>query len=152
MITFDSFLYESVGCKVVKSEFDLGICLIIESAEPIEYISKIMGIPPSRSIKKGESRFVFTSKADNNIWMFRKRFKKPTGFSACLQQFFEEIPEFDSRISELMHWGTCALRISVVSVFGQIGLSLSPKDIGLLNQLEIPVEISVFSYGNCVNS
>lgn len=137
---------------MIKSEFDLAICLIIESAEPIEYISKIMGIHPSRSINKGESRFSFIRKADNNIWMFRKRYKQPARFSECLQQFFEEIPERKSSICEVKQLGTCTLRISIISVFGQIGFSLSERDIRLLNQLEIPLEISIFSFGNCDNS
>ena len=41
--------------------------------------------------------------------------------------------------------------LSVVSLYAQIGFTLSPSDLDLLNKLDVAVEMSVFSWGGCVD-
>lgn len=137
---------------MMDSEFDLAICLIIKTDEKIESISKIMEIAPSGSIAKGESRFDFLPKANENIWALRKRYKQQSDIGASIREFLRGIPGFEKKIREANQHGKCTLRISIVSLWGQIAFSLPPDELHLLSELGIPFEVSIFSYGNCIDT
>lgn len=134
---------------MMDTEFDLAICLIIKTDEKIESISKIMEIVPSGSIIKGQSRFDFLPKVNENIWVLRKRYKQQSDIGTSMRDFLGGIPEFEKKIQEVNKHGICTLRISIVSLWGQIAFSLSPDELHLLSKLGIPFEVSIFSYGNC---
>lgn len=135
----------------MKTEFDLAISFIVKTSEPIEVVSLDMGITPTGSLKKGEAQHSFQPKAENNTWWFRERYERQANIGISLQKFFANIPEFMPKVHKVMQYANCVLRISVVSVYGQIWFSLSPKDIQLLSQIDVPVEVSIFSYGDCVD-
>lgn len=136
----------------MESTFDATVCLIFKTAYPIESISAIMEIEPTGTIRQGESRFAFIPKADKNVWTLRKRYIQQSDIGACLQDYFESIPGFKEKICEVNQYGICTLRLSIISLWGQIAFSLSSNDLQFLSQLGIPFEVSIFSYGQCVDN
>ena len=50
---------------------------------------------------------------------------------------------------KLIKNGSMRIRLSLISLYGQLNYTLAPEDIAFLNDLHIPLEISVFSYGGC---
>ncbi|MGM9602720.1 MAG: hypothetical protein ACI3W5_14200 [Faecousia sp.] len=94
---------------------------------------------------------VFTNDS-SYVWTLSKRFQKCTDIDTNLSEFLECIPDYHKFVQRLKQYGECVVRISVVSTFGQFGFSIAPSDIGILNQLNIPLEITVFSYGECIDS
>lgn len=136
---------------MMESQFDLTVGLIIKTSEPLEFITEIMGVFPTKSLRKGEGYFSFSEEVDNNIWIMRECYKERADIGSCLQDYFEHIPDYFHRINQVKRYGVCTFRISIVSIYGQIGFSLSKKDLLLLNQLNIPCEVSIFSYGNCID-
>ena len=134
----------------MKNTFNLSVALIIKTSEPLELISQIMGVMPTGCLEKGESIHSFQPKADKNTWWLKESYGRKTDLGASLQNYFESIPRFIEKIDQIKQIATCALRISVVSIYGQIYFSLSPRDTELLSQIGIPFEVSIFSYGDCI--
>ena len=128
-------------------EFQTSIVIIIKSSEPIDVISEKMGISPT---KVSQNQNAADSNA-NNLWAYKKRFIDGTNFSVCLQSFLEEIPFLSQKIAMIKQYGSCTLRVSIVSLFAQIGFSISNSDLQTLSSLDIPFEITLFSYGNCID-
>ncbi len=127
--------------------FQTSIAIIIRSSEPIDVISEKMGISPT---KVSQNQNAVDSDA-NNLWAYKKRFKDGTNFSVCLQNFIEEIPFLSQKIAMLKQYSSCTLRVSIVSLFAQLGFTISNSDLQTLSSLDIPFEITLFSYGNCID-
>lgn len=136
---------------MVKNTFDLIILLKIETDENLDYISDILNLSPTDSIKKGERKLKFSDEAESNIWMYDKKFRDCENIGNKLCGFLESIPQLSQKIDDVKKIGTITMRISLISDLAQIGITLSEKDLALLSDLQIPLEISVFSWGGCVD-
>ena len=130
--------------------FDLMICFKIETNDEIDTITNILNINPTDYILKGVSRSVVLEPAEKNVWMYDKKYRNCNSIETLLQNFFEDIPNLFNKIGELRAYGEISIRLSIISDFAQIGFTLSEKDIKYLNCLNIPVEISIFSWGGCI--
>lgn len=137
---------------MMESQFDLSICLVVKTDKAVESISAIMGTAPTRMVKAGETQLSFIPKSDKNVWVLRKRYAQQTDVGVCLDTFLGSIPNVNEKIHEVNQYGVCTLRVSIISLMGQIGFSLSPYNMQLLNQLGIPLEVSIFSYGYCIDA
>lgn len=130
--------------------FDLMICFKIETNDEIDTITNILNINPTDYILKGVSRSVVLEPAEKNVWMYDKKYRNCNSIETLLQNFFEDISNLFNKIGELKAYGEISIRLSIISDFAQIGFTLSEKDIKYLNCLNIPVEISIFSWGGCI--
>ena len=131
-----------------SSSFDVTIGISVHSLELCNSISEIMGVPPTKHIKKGESQFQFQEKACENIWIYSIKHRNAVDLDFCIEEFMERIPNLGKKVEEINRFGWCNLRISIVSLMAQIGFSLSSYDLQRFSILGIPVNISVFSWGN----
>ena len=136
---------------MIVQMFDLLIVLKIETDENIEFVSDILNLSPTDSIKKGERKYKLLDESERNIWMYNKKIRDCKEIGDKLCEFLENIPQLFLRIEELKKIGIVTIRMSVVSEFAQIGVSLSEKDLTMLSCLKIPFEISIFSWGKCVD-
>ena len=132
---------------VLSNNYDMSICLIIETDETIEYITDIVGVTPTEYLRKGEKKLKFAEPSDKNKWFFKERFKSCTEIGENFSKYFEKIPQIFRVINDLKKIGLVAIRLSIVSDYAQIGCVLSPEDLGLINDLGVPLEISIFSWG-----
>ena len=136
---------------MVNSTYDLTISLTFESVDPIGHISSIMGVSPTSYLNKERSKFSFY-KSDKNIWVYAKKYRDYDGsISIQLEDFFAGIPDYSSKIKNARQYAKCAFRISVVTNWAQSGFSLGTKELEVIHCLDIPLEVSVFSWGNCVS-
>ena len=126
--------------------FDVTTGISIRSLAPCDTISKIMGVEPNKYIKKGESQF--QEKACENIWIYRVKHKNSFNLDICVDEFMESIPDLRKKVNEIKPYGECSLRISIVSLMAQIPFSISSYNLQRLSILDIPLDISVFSWGN----
>lgn len=123
------------------SELDFSIGIIVDTAGSTEMISSILGLSPSK---------IFQTEHGSK-WVLRRTYKNKTDINHCIEEYFIGITHYAEKIHKVKQHGSCVFRISVVSRLGQFGFSLSESDLHILNQLDIPVEISVFSFGCCID-
>lgn len=133
-----------------NSKFTLMLSLRFESEDAIDFITDILGVLPTSYQTKGGTKFKFIQ-LGKNIWLFSKKYSNWDGsVSICVEDFLSNIPDYLQRIKIAQKYAKCFLRISVVSDWAQAGFFIEPKEIGRIYDLDIPVEISIFSWGNCV--
>lgn len=130
--------------------FDLLICLAIETDEKIESISAVLNTHPTDAIIKGEQRSKIIAAAEKNIWMYDEKHRECKEIGRKFVDFFDNIHQIFVKIEELKKLGRVSLRVSIISEFAQIGVCFSEKDLNLLNYLNIPLEISILSWGQCL--
>ena len=135
---------------MTSSSFRVSISLIIETLAPLEIISREMGVIPTNVFLKG-TEFAPSHYRDKNIWVFGNERKECTNIGESLQQFIASIPSFSQRVSSAQQYGDCTIRLSIVSLWGKIGFSLSQNDLQELNMIGIPVDFSILSFGDCVD-
>ena len=131
--------------------FDFLIWLKIETEEDIDFITDVLNLKPTDSIQKGERKSKVLAPAESNIWIYGAQYRDCTHTEGKMSEFLEGIPLLFRKIEELRKIGIVTIRISLVSEFAQIGANLSEKDLLLLSRLQIPLEISVFSWGGCID-
>ena len=125
--------------SVARLDIHLGI--IVDTPESTEFITSIMGVPQTQ---------LFRTETGNK-WVYKKIFKNQKDIDKCIQEYFASIPGIIEKIKRVQRYGSCVFRVSVVSLLGQFGFSMSKTDLQLLSQLDIPMEISVFSLGYCID-
>lgn len=128
-------------------------CLII-SGNNINYdeIRDKIGVEPSRTVRKGEikSRVIGASQCD--IWIFEKKFKNSDEVANKLDELLLEIEPCEGYVKTLVNAYNVVIRFYIQSDFAQIGVSLPPELIQKLANLNIKMEISVFSWGGVEDS
>lgn len=136
---------------MIVAKFNATIGLIIKSSKHTKIISNIVGFPPAKELAENTIDPCVSPKGNTKIWIIKKRYEDRTDIETCLQDFLNDIPNYQLCVQQIKQYGTCAIRISIVTSFGQFGFSLSPTDFHILAELGIPLEISVFSLGECIN-
>lgn len=136
---------------MIDTTFDLSICLKIETEENIDFITDVLNLRPTDSIKKGERKSRVLDEAESNIWMYDVKYGACKNTEGMLCGFLEGIPRLFQKIKDLKKIGTATIRISIVSDFAQIGVGFAENDLLLLSRLQIPIEISVISWGQCMD-
>ena len=66
-----------------------------------------------------------------------------------IDDFFKKYPSILEKKNLLSQMGKMRIRLSIISLYGQFLYHLTPQETEVLSVLNIPVEISVFSYGRC---
>lgn len=125
------------------AEFNLTIALIIRTEAPIELITNIIGYSPSKC--------VCDHSTSENLWIRYERYKNIVDIEDYLSCFFVSMPNIDRQILAAKAYGSITLRLSLVSEYGQFGFVLSPTDLALLQRIDVPLEVSIFSLGNCMD-
>ena len=133
------------------STFNVTVGIIINSAEGLEKVSAIMGIPQSQRYDSSRAFDKEVCYIKENSWIYRVQYGEQTDIENCVRCFLELVPDFSSKLAKIHEIGECVLRISIVSLYAQLGISLSSNMLKLLNNLNIPFEITVFSFGNCID-
>ena len=131
------------------SQFNLTIALLVYTTKTVADISTVMEIDPTEARTASIGYSGFNNESSCNLWILHKRYHKVTDIDTFIQRFFDQVPNFTDKIQLINQYCKCVLRLSIVSIYGQLGFSLSQEDIMLLRQVDIPVEISFLSYGNC---
>ena len=125
--------------STIRLNIHLGI--MVDTPESPEVISSIMEVPPTKLFKTDTG----------NRWVHIKLYKNQKDIDNCIQEYFASIPDVVEKIKRVQQYGSCVLRVSVVSLLGQFGFCMSKSDLQLLSQLDIPMEISIFSFGCCID-
>ena len=84
-----------------------------------------------------------------DIWTYKKTYTCEGSVDDFLIDFLHETNLTKQKSAHLSRLGNCSLRISLVSNYAQMGISLSHSSIKRIEELEIPLEITVFSWGEC---
>ena len=136
---------------MIETQFNVTVGLIIRTAMQLDLITKIMEISPSKIIQNFNEYPISSETEYSGIWVFRKQFKQQKDVDSCIEAFFECIPNIKEKVRQVNYFGNSTLRISLVSEYGQIGFSLSPNNQHLLSEMDMPFEVSIFSYGMCID-
>ena len=136
---------------MIDATFDVSICLKVETERDIDLITDILNVKPTDSIKKGERRSKVLDAAECNVWIYDEEHTGCKSTEEMLYNFLKKIPQLHQNIEDLKRIGIVTIRVSVVSDFAQIGFGLSEDDLSILSELQIPLEISVFSWGQCID-
>lgn len=131
--------------------YDLSICLKIETEESIDSVTEILGQIPTCSIKKGERLSRVLEPAESNIWMYDVKYRDCKDNVGLMSNFLGGIKNIFQRIESIKAIGNVTIRVSVVSDFAQLGIGFSEEELLLLSSLQIPLEISVLSWGMCID-
>lgn len=129
--------------------FNITLALKFESSEQLEWISDVLGLSPSLYFPKTSAK-TGTAERNQNVWVYKKKICGYTGdASVCINEFLESIPNISQKLEYIGQYAKCIFRLSIVSEWAQIGFFLTPKDMDSLSRLSIPLEVSIFSWGNC---
>lgn len=134
---------------MTENTFDLIVYFKIETNKSKEIVTNILNLSPTPFSFKGGTNVIGEIK--DNIWIVREKFENCKEVGTGIKQFFEKRPTIVKKIKELKRYGQCSVILSVVSLYAQIGFVLSDKDLNLFNELGVNVEVSVFSWGGCVD-
>lgn len=136
---------------MVDSTFDLTISLIIKSSNSLEHISTVLGISPTSYRNREQSQFGFIE-SDKNIWVYSKKYRNYDGnISIQISNFLDDIPNYSFGITFARQHAECTIRISIISDWAQNAFSLESKELEVIRNLDVPLEVSIFSWGNCVS-
>lgn len=136
---------------MTNSTYDLTISLLFKSVKDIEHISSIMEVQPTSYINKEHSKYRFIE-CDTNVWVYAKKYQDHDGSIAVhIGDFFSYIPDYLSKIASARKHADCTLRISIVTDWAQSGFSLGTNELEIIRSLDIPLEVSIFSWGNCMD-
>lgn len=137
---------------MTNSTFDLALSLKFESENTLDWLSDFLGIYPTTYIPKGTSQFDFI-KYDKNIWILTKKYSNYNGNDPIgIDSFLDSISNLLPKIEDIKQHINCSFRVSVVSEWAQICYTIKPDSLAILNRLSIPLEISVLSWGHCIDS
>ena len=127
---------------------DVYIGIRIESAENLSEITSILNIEPTMQHENGDL-IGYDVKSKCNSWTLKRQLVKNGTTIMTVKNFFEQYSSILENKNKLIKNGSMRIRLSLISLYGQLNYTLAPEDIAFLNDLHIPLEISVFSYGGC---
>ena len=130
-----------MGYKMSIERFNVHLGIIVDTRKPLDVISNIIGVQQTNQFRTDTG----------NRWVYTKIFKGQENINNCLQEFYASIPNLAGKINDLRQYGSCVFRISIVSLLGQLGFTLSEFDLQFLSQFNIPLEISILSFGKCID-
>ena len=136
---------------MIDTKFELSICLKIETDEDIDIVSHVLGLSPTDFIVKGTRKSKVLEEAESNIWMYDVKYGTCKEIGKSLREFLESKPQLFHKIEDLKKIGTITIRISIISDFAQIGIGFSEEELVFLSRLQIPIEMSILSWGQCVD-
>lgn len=134
------------------ADFSATFVLILRTADNPKCIPELNDGNIMSILKRNNMETRIFANGPSYIWTLSKRFENCTDIDTTLSKFLACVPDYYRFVQRLKQYGACVIRLSVVSAFGQFGFGFSPNDIGILNQLSIPLEITVFSFGDCIGS
>ena len=133
----------------MNSEFNATVGLIVYTTEPLSLITDIFATKPTKTVSNVDNPCDDQGEKQYNAWVLKAHHKQVHSIERCIYDFLGQIPDYSDKINKVKQYGNCVFRISIFSVYGQIGFSFSPQELLVLSQLNIPLEISILSFGNC---
>lgn len=126
---------------------------LIISGDQLDFddIRKKLLIKPSRIIRKGEIKSKVIGPSQYDVWVFERNFKSRDEIARTLDELLMELQPFEEYIKLLSNDIDIAIKFYIQSDFAQIGATLPAQSIKKLAEMNIRMEISVFSWGKVEN-
>ena len=132
-------------------KYDFTVFFSVEDAESetlFRFMRERFSVSPSFVRRKGE----YISQAlgllaDRDMWVIKEQYPNAEDINEVIDGFIQKYSPILENIEELKGKFTIKLRLSVVSLVGQMLFVLSSDVQKKLAQIGLPLELSVFSYG-----
>lgn len=109
-------------------------------------IEELLGIHASKIVEKGK-KIVANQIAPTSIWTYTKRVSEETLFEDGLRNFLYEINDKKEKIVELSLQYNVEINCYLRSEYGQFGYSLNKDILTILNELKLPINFHILSFG-----
>ena len=109
-------------------------------------IAKNINLFPSKNFRRGVTYNKFVGPAENDSWYYTIEFSNES-LDDVLKEFLVILNSYEEYIKNLAKKEYVSIRFAVDSPFAQLFFYISPESIATLMNLEIGLEISVFSWG-----
>ena len=122
----------------------------IDSEKDLSDITSILNVEPS--VQCNAESLVFRTlglQAQRSSWTLKEQLVNNGVKQMTIDDFFKKYPSILEKKNLLSQMGKMRIRLSIISLYGQFLYHLTPQETEVLSVLNIPVEISVFSYGRC---
>ena len=122
----------------------------IDSEKDLSDITSILNVEPS--VQCNAESLVFRTlglQAQRRSWTLKEQLVNNGVKQMTIDDFFKKYPSILEKKNLLSQMGKMRIRLSIISLYGQFLYHLTPQETEVLSVLNIPVEISVFSYGKC---
>lgn len=122
----------------------------IDSEKDLSDITSILNVEPS--VQCNAESHVFRTlglQAQRRSWTLKEQLVNNGVKQMTIDDFFKKYPSILEKKNLLSQMGKMRIRLSIISLYGQFLYHLTPQETEVLSVLNIPVEISVFSYGRC---
>lgn len=122
----------------------------IDSEKDLSDITSILNVEPS--VQCNAESLVFQTlglQAQRRSWTLKEQLVNNGVKQMTIDDFFKKYPSILEKKNLLSQMGKMRIRLSIISLYGQFLYHLTPQETEVLSVLNIPVEISVFSYGRC---
>ena len=136
---------------MTDNPYNVTVGLLIKTEQEPRIISEIMELHPSKIIRNNKVSHILNEQDCPMLWIHREHYTEQNDVDDCVEHFFGRIPNIKKKISAINAIGIVKLRISIVSEYGQFGFGFSPNIIKLLSDLDISLDVSIFSYGMCID-
>lgn len=131
-----------------QSVYNFTVSFRVTTDADFEDITKILQIDPTRIYYKGETLSrVLNLRSLDNVWEISKNYYDCSGNEELIRAFFSEYSSIKENIEHIKGIGVPRLHLSYNSECAMFGYFLSPCEVGVLNELGVPVEFSFFSWG-----
>ena len=136
---------------MTDNPYNVTVGLLIKTEQEPPLISEIMELSPSKIIRNDKVTRIVNEQDWPVLWVYREHYREQNDVDNCVEHFFGRIPNIKKKISAINQIGIVKLRVSLVSYYGQFGFGFSPNIIQLLSDLDISLDVSIFSYGMCID-
>lgn len=126
--------------------------LIIRGADiDFEKISQILGLLPTKAIKKGEQRIKGLPSSLCDEWIYESNIDKNLSISDHLETLKIILSHSQDKLRELSNEFEVAVRCSFVTDLAQGEFSINPETLKFFCEANVLLEVSIFSWGGVLD-
>ncbi len=127
---------------------DYHIAVIVRSdrtpdEDSIKSISELAEPADSREISKGVIKKIKT-----NLLVYKKVYKSCGSVDEVIKRFCDEWPNIKLVFEENGYKNEIFMRMFIMSEYAQLGHVFSPMSLGLLAQMNVPIEVSILPWND----
>ena len=122
--------------------------MVVGANLPLDEITKILGIEPTRVIRQGDvlNRLPQVI-AGEDEWLYIRELESPQGRDEIMKGILEQIRRCRDGLEKVKQCGEIRLRLRVQSDYAQMAYCLMPETLQDLASIGLPLDITSISWG-----
>ena len=119
-----------------EQTYDLTVVFIVRNCNSTDFLNSCLG-----------GDFEISKKQDSTTYILKQKYVKCDNVGSAVESFCYKNHITPLSVKKLQSAGVCALRLFLQSDFAQIGFGFSPSTMAWMATLNVPIEVSILSWG-----